>query len=106
MRILSVLLVGLALLLTGCGGGPPLPDLGPIAQKVGKPCNIQFRRGDSLGSAATLPVSPTTGSINGAEVALNGTLVSVGAGWVVVSSANNKEYHIPVGSILMIEFQN
>jgi len=106
--LIPILSLGLALflLLVGCGGGQRVEPLGPIAHKLGKPCNVQFRRGDALGGGSNLPVSPTTGSINGAEVALSGTLVSLGDGWVVVSSANNKEYHIPVGSILMIEFPN
>ena len=48
----------------------------PLVSNIGKPCTVQFKR-NALGGAADLPVPPTTGSINGAEVSINGKIRAV-----------------------------
>lgn len=77
----------------GGGGVPPL----------GKSCTVQFRRGDALGGAGNLPVNPTTGSINGAEVAVSGTLRSVTSEWLSVEAPNKTMLWIPKESVLLIQ---
>lgn len=88
--------------LAGCGSSPPTADKILTAQ-VGKLCAVQFRRGDALGSGADLPVSPTTGEINGAAVSTHGVLRKVTSGWIVLESGA-KDYFIPRESVLLIEF--
>ena len=88
-----------AVVLSGCDR-PDMPAL-----KAGKTCTIQFRR-DALGSGASLPVPPTTNSMNGADVSLDGTFVRATAEWVVIETKGSKkerEVWIPKGVILLIE---
>jgi hypothetical protein len=75
---------------------------GSAQPPVGKQCTVQFRRGDALGGGANLPVSPMTSSINGAETAISGKLVSVSETWLVVESANESLMWIPKASILLV----
>ena len=70
---------------------------------VGKNCTVQFRR-DALGAAASLPISPNTGSINGAETAVSGTIKQVDGEWFVIER-NSRELWIPKTVILMVEVQ-
>ena len=72
-------------------GGPPL----------GENCTVQFRR-DALGSAANLPVSPLTGSINGAETCVIGKLRSFSGEWVVVERAADTLW-IPKAVVLLVQ---
>ncbi len=102
-RICPTVLSVLVFSLFGCGSGPVVTDPGPLSQRIGKNCTVQFRRGDALGSGAALPVSPETGNVNGAEVSVRGKLLSVGAGWVVLGRGDQSELHIPRESILMIQ---
>ncbi|MCX5671160.1 MAG: hypothetical protein NTU94_07575 [Planctomycetota bacterium] len=79
-----------------------------MASKIGSPCAVQFRRGDALGAASSLPVPPTTSAMNGAEVCVVGTLTRVTHDWILVTSTDNamvREYHIPTQAILLVEFQ-
>lgn len=69
---------------------------------VGKECVIQFRRGDALGGAGNLPVSPTTGGINGAEVALSGILRSITPEWIALERKETTLW-IPKESVLLIQ---
>ena len=82
---------------TGCGRA-----IGAESSGAGKPCTVQFRR-DALGAAASLPISPTTGSINGAETAISGRYVGTREDWVIVSRGEH-EVWIPRSVILLIEF--
>jgi hypothetical protein len=92
----------IAVALSGCGQSS---DTG-ISEKIGKNCTIQFRRGDALGSAAALPVPPTTDSINGSEVEIAGALISMDSDWVVIKAVNKSgETWITRSSILLIQFQ-
>jgi hypothetical protein len=93
----------LAVLLGGCDSAQPVSDKPLPAEKVGQNCVVQFRRGDGLGAGGSLPVSATTGSVNGAEVSVSGKLRAVSGGWIAVESGNT-EYHIPRESILLIQF--
>ena len=93
-----------ALALPGCGATQPAAESSPLSAKIGSQCTVQFRRGDVLGAGGGLPVPPTTGAINGADVAVAGKLLSVGGSWVVVGS-DRTEYVIPREAILMIQFQ-
>lgn len=70
---------------------------------IGKDCVVQFRR-DALGAAAALPVSPLTGSINGAETTVSGKLAMVGSEWVVVTRNIGGDLWIPKTSVLLIQF--
>ena len=69
--------------------------------QIGKPCTIQFRR-DALGAAASLPVPPMTGSINGADTSIAGTLKRSTAEWLVIEKSGD-EIWIPKSVILLIQ---
>jgi hypothetical protein len=84
-------------LLTGCG--KPAPD--PAKALVGKHVTIQFRR-DALGGAATLPVSPFTTNINGADTSASGKVERVEGNWLVIKRGGNLAW-IPREVILAIE---
>ena len=88
------------MLLTGCDQATAAGSSSP---PVGKRCTIQFRR-DALGAAASLPVSPMTGNVNGADTAISGTLKSSVGEWVVLDYAG-KETWIPKTVVLLIQFQ-
>lgn len=88
--------MALFVVISGCDdGSSDLP--------IGKRCSIQFRR-DALGAAMDLPVSPTTGGINGAVVQIGGKIVSVTPDWIVIEAGEgtNRTY-VPRSVILLIE---
>lgn len=87
------------LLLTGCDRSTAAVHPSP---PVGKSCSIQFRR-DVLGSGASGPSSPLAGNINGADVAISGTLKSSNGEWVVLD-VQGIETWVPKGVILLIQF--
>ena len=103
MRVISAIVVCAAISLSGCGHNQSAAEKNPLTAKIGKDCVVQFRRGDGLGTAADIPVSPTTGNQNGADVQVQGKLESVSGGWVVLGQ-DNKECWIPRESILLIQF--
>ena len=70
--------------------------------QAGKTCTLQFRR-DALGAGATLPISPMTGNINGAETSISGTLKRSSSDWVVIEGKGGREILIPKSVILLIE---
>lgn len=92
MNYVFAALVAVTILLSGCGrpGQPP----------TGKNVTVQFRR-DALGSAHTLPISPTTDSQNGAKVSLQGKLIKVNEEWVVLEYQKKKHW-IPRDAVLLI----
>jgi hypothetical protein len=61
---------------------------------------VQFRR-DALGSANARPISPTTGSNNGARVFLGGKLLTVNEEWIVLEH-EKQEHWIPKDVVLLI----
>jgi uncharacterized lipoprotein YehR (DUF1307 family) len=85
--------------LTGCDKATAADSSGTFA---GRPCTVQFRR-DALGAAASLPISPMTGGINGADTAISCTYKSTTTDWVIVYRAG-KEVWIPKSVILLVEF--
>jgi len=87
------------LLLTGCDHPTAADHPSP---PVGKSCSIQFRR-DALGSGASGPSSPLAGNINGADVAISGTLKSSNGEWVVLD-VQGRETWVPKAVILLIQF--
>lgn len=101
MRTLIFCWVCLAGAVCGCNSSPP-SDESTFSRKIGSGCVVQFRR-DALGAAASLPVSPRTGEINGASVTVAGELVRVTNTWVVIRTGDH-EFFIPKESILMLEF--
>ena len=86
-----------------------------LAPKPGTMVTVQFRR-DALGAASNLPISPTTGSINGARVSIQGNLVAVNQEAVLLLSMEGHSRRIidgipqprllwiPKSSILMIDY--
>jgi hypothetical protein len=84
-----------------------------LKAKVFQTCTIQFRRGDALGGGGSIPVPPTTDSMNGAKVDIVGTLTAVEGDWIIMKPSNTKdnsnwmgsnEIWIPRASILLIQF--
>jgi hypothetical protein len=91
-----------ATILTGCDRPDQSPEYDrPDQPPAGEYVTVQFRR-DALGSAHTLPISPITGSINGAKVCLSGELVSVNGEWIVLEH-NEQEFWIPKHAVLLIQ---
>ena len=66
---------------TGCNSAVA-SSTGP---QRGVQCTVQFRR-DALGAAASLPISPMTGGINGADTALSGKLIGTTDEWIILES--------------------
>ena len=87
------------LLLTGANGAIAADQ---STTPAGKSCTIQFRR-DALGAAASLPISPTSSSINGAGTSIHGTFKSIRDEWVIIDRSG-REVWIPKSVILLIEF--
>ena len=76
-----------------------------ITPKAGAICTVQFRR-DALGASASLPISPTTYNINGAEVSIGGRFSRMDDSWVVLTAFKNdkkEEIWIPHSVILFIK---
>lgn len=105
-NVLAVIIMGaLAMGLTGCNfevaSGRNNPAGKTLSIQKGKQCTIQFRR-DALGAARDLPVSPTTGSINGAEVSVSGKFVAMDQEWVVINQGSGREIWVPRNMVLAI----
>jgi len=94
-RRLGVVLL-MSVLFAGCADRDTF-----LSGQVGKTCKVQFKR-NALGGGASLPVPPTTDSINGADVSLSGTLQTVESSGIVISSGE-KKFWIPRDAILLIE---
>jgi len=103
MRSALAVMPLLAVLVGGCSNPTQAPEQTPLADKVGRRCTVQFKRGDGLGAGGDIPVSPATGVINGAEVCVVGQLRGVSGDWIEVESAD-REYVIPRESILLVQF--
>ncbi len=99
--IRASLALSILLYMAGCNSSTTLP--------IGENVVIQFDRA-SLGSGASLPVSPTTESINGEETAIRGNLIAINEEWIQVRVStlqNNgtliKDIWIPKKKILLIQ---
>jgi hypothetical protein len=100
----------IVLTFAGCGGlgGQEGKGAGQPAAP-GAYCTVQFKR-DVLGASRELPVSPRTGSINGAKVSVSGKFLRMTESWLVIHSADsrgaideNRETWIPFENILLFE---
>jgi hypothetical protein len=102
MKTLKVLVIGItvAVFLSSCFSD----HYSSLNKKRGKPCTVQLKR-NALGGAAPTPVSPLTGNINGAEVAIYGKLYKVDKDAVVIIDGKTT-YWIPKDSILLIQFDS
>lgn len=92
----------LSLLAFGMGNGcqkSEAPD--PAKQLVGKNVTVQFRR-DALGGATTIPVSPFTNVINGAETSFTGKVYQVEGNWLIVDF-RDKRVWVPREVVLAVE---
>lgn len=67
----------------------------------GKNVRVQFRR-DALGAAASLPVPPTTGEINGAATCVVGKLTKAEGNGIVIGPEERPKW-IPREVILFVE---
>ncbi len=93
LKVLLLLLAGV--LLAGCETRSTIP--------TGKMCVVQFRR-DALGAAGTLPISPTTDGVNGAEVSLTGTLKGMSSDWIIITQGTT-DHWIAANSVLMLTIE-
>jgi len=75
-----------------------------LAQMHSKMCTVQFRR-DALGAAGTLPVSPMTGGINGAQVAVTGKLRSFDDAWLALDTEKHGVLFIPKEVVLLVQVE-
>jgi hypothetical protein len=97
LAIVSGMVIGLAAVIvtTGCEQrAEAAPSGGRLNQMHSRVCTIQFRR-DALGAARDLPVSPMTGGINGATVAISGKLRSLDEAWLAVETEKDGLIFIP-----------
>lgn len=83
----GVLALSATLFLTGCDTAEAAPAVTGAAP--GRQCTIQFRR-DVLGIAAPLPVSPMSGSFNGAETSVSGTFKRFHEEWIIIDRGGRK----------------
>jgi len=98
-----VLAVAGMLLTAGCEQrAEAAPTGGRLAQMHNKTCTVQFRR-DALGAARDLPVSPMTGGINGATVAVVGKLRSFDEEWLAVDTEKDGVVFIPKEVVLLVQ---
>jgi len=106
MRTATLLITIASLALVGCAGGvsgarnaggPP----------IGADCRLQFKRSD-LGVAASLPVPPTAGAVNGADVNVRGKLLRIDKEWVVLDAVVDaglpSKLWVPRGNVLLLQF--
>jgi hypothetical protein len=104
-RLPRLLVVATLLAFAACSksGGPAESQF--LKQHIGEQCVVEFRR-DALGSAAPLPVSPKTDSINGADVVQVGKLAAVeGRGLILEETgAQPVKFWIPYPVILSVKF--
>jgi hypothetical protein len=75
-----------------------------LAQMHSKMCTVQFRR-DALGTAGTVPVSPTTGGINGGQVSVTGKLRSFDDEWLALDTEKQGVLFIPKEVVLLVQVE-
>jgi len=73
-----------------------------LAQMHSRMCTVQLRR-DALGAASNLPVSPMTGGINGAQVAIVGKLRSFDDAWLALETEKEGLLFIPKEVVLLVQ---
>ena len=95
-----VVVAATTLPLTGCDKATAADS---SITSAGKPCTVQLR-GDALGAAADLLISPRTSNSKAVYTTISCTFKSIRGDWVIVIS-QDKEVWIPKNSILLIEFE-
>ncbi|MCP5517241.1 MAG: hypothetical protein H7A45_08305 [Verrucomicrobiales bacterium] len=94
-----------ALVAAGVIGCMPPPSMPRYAiPPIGAQCTVQFQR-DALGAGASLPISPRTNNINGADTSVSGALKQFTAEWIVLDSGG-REIWIPKTVVLLIEVES
>jgi hypothetical protein len=71
---------------------------------INSDCVVQFKR-NLLGGVTSLPVSPTSLGLNGAEVAVSGKLIEFNAEWVVLD-ASDRTLWVPRENVLLLQFKH
>jgi len=100
MKILPIFLIAIALaFIAGCGLSTRLP--------IGEKVVVQFDR-SALGGGGSLPINPTTFSINGASVVLEGKLLDVSEDWICIESIESagnltRKYWIARSKVLLLQ---
>jgi hypothetical protein len=102
--VMGVILMVVGIMLTtGCEQrAEAAPTGGRLAQMHTRICTVQFRR-DALGASRDLPVSPMTGGINGATVAVVGKLRSFDDAWLAVDTEKDGVVFIPKEVVLLVQ---
>lgn len=106
-QFLLILMLASGLFYAGCAKSSPTQANRPESNSVPKQgayCSVQIRR-DYLGASRELPVSPTTSSINGAEVSVSGRFLRADAEWIVLSDIDHRELWIPRSVILLMRVE-
>lgn len=102
--MLSAIVV-VSIILSGCSNDDN-EDMSSseLSKWIGKNVRVQFRR-DALGAAAPVPISPETGSFNGASTCLIGPLQKVDAKGIVIGNHQREASPrwIPREVILFVE---
>ena len=105
VRIIVIgILAVLAVLFFSSDSMKDILGMGARSPYTGRTCTVQFRRGDALGGAGSLPVSPLTSNINGADTAISGKIRRVTEEWIVMDRANGTEIWIPKSAVLLVQF--
>ena len=73
-----------------------------LAQMHSRTVTVQFRR-EALGMANTVPASPTTSGINGAQVAVVGKLRSFDDAWLALETEKDGVLFIPKEVVLLVQ---
>ena len=73
-----------------------------LAQMHTRTVTVQFRR-EALGMANTVPASPLTGGINGAQVAVVGKLRSFDDAWLALETEKDGVLFIPKEVVLLVQ---
>lgn len=106
-KLQFILLLLATISLSSCTKNVAPADPPFLKRHVGEECVVRFR-GDALGAGATLPISPTTDSINGADVNQVGKLIAIEGEGIVLEEATplKRTYWIPYQVILSVRFKD
>jgi hypothetical protein len=105
--VMAALTGAAAVGLTGCGNtatntyNEVVTEGPPEGLRVGVPTTVALRP-DVLGASAALPVPASTENFNGAGLTISGTLVSSGAGWLVLDEPGGQRRWVRVSNATWI----
>lgn len=97
--VLASTLVGCNIEAGNNGGAAARPLL---KKQIGEACTVQLRR-ESLGAAGELLSSPTSMTVNGADLAVRGRLTAYSTDGALINDGAH-DFWIPASSILLISF--